>query len=265
MATYSSYKRIYTTDSIVDGAITDAKLAEGTRKQYGVKWVFGSPSACTSGCCCLWSTPDNVGTINATIWGAGGNGHGACSCNRCHHYAGAAGGTMNSKTVSTAPGCSYRLCAGGVYPCCERDCIGCQGCASSVCGYNMCNLTAVGGHGGMANTAWSTPCNSYWTCCVDKGDNNGDFGGSAHVGAFSGVQATYGSGQCHCRRQRTTPMPAVGIGTDVQQSINYCWSRCGCWTVPYGHGGQGGMTSYCGSCCANGGTGGSGLVKITYW
>jgi hypothetical protein len=44
-----------------------------------------------------------------------------------------------------------------------------------------------------------------------------------------------------------------------------CWIRCGCWRVPYGSGGAGAMTTLCGSsCCGQGGTGGPGLVKITY-
>ena len=42
--------------------------------------------------------------------------------------------------------------------------------------------------------------------------------------------------------------------------------RCGCHNVPYGSGGQGGMTTYCGSgCCGRGTTGGSGVVKITFF
>jgi hypothetical protein len=41
--------------------------------------------------------------------------------------------------------------------------------------------------------------------------------------------------------------------------------RCGCWSVPYGAGGQSAMTNYCGSsCCGQGGTGGSGVVKVTF-
>jgi len=64
----------------------------------------------------------------------------------------------------------------------------------------------------------------------------------------------------------TTPTSAPLIGTDVHQSLRECWVRCGCWIVPYGHGGQGAMTTYCGSsCCGQGGTGGGGLVKITYF
>jgi hypothetical protein len=64
---------------------------------------------------------------------------------------------------------------------------------------------------------------------------------------------------------RATSAPL--IGTEVQMSINYCWMRCGCWTVPYGNGGQSAMSSYCGggNCCGQGGMGGPGLVRITYY
>ena len=46
--------------------------------------------------------------------------------------------------------------------------------------------------------------------------------------------------------------------------LQFCWIRCGCWTVPYGHGGQGALTDQCGRCCGQSGMGGPGLVKITY-
>ena len=73
-------------------------------------------------------------------------------------------------------------------------------------------------------------------------------------------------GWCHCYVQMTNPTAAPFIGTTVIQSIRECWIRCGCWIVPYGNGGQNAMTTYCGSsCCGQGGTGGGGLVKITYF
>ena len=50
----------------------------------------------------------------------------------------------------------------------------------------------------------------------------------------------------------------------VEQLMEQCWSRCGCWTAPYATGGQGAMTTYCGRCCGQGGQGGSGVVRITY-
>jgi hypothetical protein len=34
--------------------------------------------------------------------------------------------------------------------------------------------------------------------------------------------------------------------------------------VPYTGGGQSAMNTFCGRCCGQGGTGGAGLVRITY-
>jgi hypothetical protein len=87
----------------------------------------------------------------------------------------------------------------------------------------------------------------------------GDFGMGNHRGAMF-IHAS----QCHCQCKGATPTPAPFIGTQVQQNIHECWIRCGCWTVPYGHGGQGAMTNYCGGQCGQGGTGGPGLVKISF-
>ena len=39
--------------------------------------------------CCYWQVPSGVTRITWEIWGAGGNGHGACSCNRCQNWHGA--------------------------------------------------------------------------------------------------------------------------------------------------------------------------------
>jgi hypothetical protein len=71
---------------------------------------------------------------------------------------------------------------------------------------------------------------------------------------------------CHCHNQSSFPGSAALIGTTTVQTLRECWIRCGCWTVPYGNGGQSAMNTYCGSGhCGQGGTGGSGLVKITYF
>ena len=44
--------------------------------------------------------------------------------------------------------------------------------------------------------------------------------------------------------QMTNPTACPFIGTEVIQSLRECWVRCGCWIVPYGHGGQNAMTTY---------------------
>ena len=59
---------------------------------------------------------------------------------------GAGGGFYNSVMIDTAfAGCQYRVCAGGVYPCLSRECLGCIGCSSYVNGHNLSNFCAYGG------------------------------------------------------------------------------------------------------------------------
>lgn len=259
MANYRSYKKV-TAAQVPDGSITIEKLANGVGPSWCVKTFYGSPNVCTAGCCCNWTVPAGVAKLTWELWGAGGNGHGACSCRRCHHYRGAGGGSFTTKTISTGAGCSYTVCAAGVYRCCSRECTGCYGCASYVNGYNLSNFCAVGGGRGEANTDWSNLCHSTMSCCVQPGSYNSDFGMNAHWPGFSGHW------NCHCGASVTQTCsgaaPFIGVGNKTFS--NYCWMRCGCWTSPYGAGGQGAMTSYCERCCGQGGTGGSGLVRLTY-
>jgi hypothetical protein len=257
MANYSSYKRVRA-DQIPSGIVTNAKLDIDARHSLTTKWVVGIGCRCSPGCCCLWTVPAGVKKVHWEIWGAGGNGHGACSCNRCHHYQGAQGGAFNSKMIDTNPGCQYSVCAAGVYPCLSIECISCNGCTSYVNGYNLSNFCAIGGCTGRAETSWASPCFSEHSCCLAPGNNGGDFGFMNHSGSWGGTF------NCHCHCQNTRPTAAPFLGGDVSQTIQVCWMRCGCWIVPYGHGGQGAMTAYCGSCCGQGGTGGGGVVKITY-
>ena len=260
MASYSSY-RVITTNEIKSFSLVDDNFAYDAGKNFGVKWVYGSPGACTAGCCCAWTVPNFVKKVTFEIWGAGGNGHGSCNCNRCHHYQGAQGGSYNTKTITTSSGCTYTVCAGGVYRCYSRECTACNGCTSYVNGAALSNFCACGGQTGRANTSWNTLCSSYNAFTRAPGDNCGDFYIVPLAPGWSGA-STY----CHCHNQTVFPGGAPIIGTNVQQGLRQCWVRCGCWSAPYGHGGQGAMTSFCGSsCCGQGGTGGSGLVKITYF
>jgi hypothetical protein len=265
MASYSSYKKVDGT-SFISRTLTDTQLEIDARKNFGVKWFYGDPNACSSGCCCLWTVPTGVTKLFLELWGAGGAGHGACSCGRCQHYRGAGGGSYNSKMISTTPGCTYTVCAAGNGNCCRFECTGCIGCSSFINGYNLSNFCATGGAAGCATADWTTACASAWECCLQGANNGGDLGYQNHPGTFGAVEWWFAVGFCHCHHQFTQPTSAPLLGTTVQQSINFCWMRCGCWTVPYGHGGQGAMSSYCGSgCCGQGGMGGPGLVKITYF
>jgi hypothetical protein len=83
-----------------------------------------------------------------------------------------------------------------------------------------------------------------------------------HSGAWGG------NWLCHCfhKHFRSTGAPFLTAGGHgVCGRMHDCWMRCGCWSVPYGTGGQSAMSSRCGtSCCGTGGTGGSGVVKVTF-
>ena len=264
MASYSSYKKI-ASESLTDSSVDAADFSDPLNSTYGVQWFFGQPNACSSGCCCLWTVPSGVKKLHIQLWGSGGNGGGSCSCNRCQHAMGAAGGYYNVKTINTAPGCQYTICAGGVYPCYSIECRACFGCSSYVTGYNLSNFCAIGGHDGYSNTAWSTTCNSENYCCKQPGDEGGDWYQPTQSGNFGAGEFVYDRGHCHCYNYAWYASGAALIGTNVTMSLRECWIRCGCWTVPYGNGGQNGHSTYCGGNCGQGGTGGPGLVKITYF
>ena len=259
MANYKSYRTIRAAQ-IPDGTIGLEKIQAGVGPQFCVKHFYGSPGACTSGCCCLWTIPSGVTRATFELWGAGGNGHGACSCNRCQHYRGAAGGTYNTKTITVTEGNNYTVCAGGVYPCYSQECNGCEGCSSYVNGSGLSNFCAVGGARGCANGDWSIRCTSENFCCMSPGNNGGDFSMAPHQSNWSGHW------NCHCTgavaHSCQTGAPFL-VGSSEMQ-LDQCWIRCGCWTVPYASGGQGAMTTYCERCCGQGGTGGSGVVRVTF-
>lgn len=260
MAQYSSYKKV-SGETLPAGSVDSTKLNPAGLDTWCVKWIYGSPNACTSGCCCLWTVPTNVRRVTFELWGAGGSGAGACSNGRCMIWGGAGGGYYNTKTIDVCPGWTYTICAGGVYPCCNFETCGCLGCSSYVTGCNLTNFCAMGGHGGFSENSWSLGCYSDWGCCVaPTGQWGGDFAMGNHRGMYWNPKGVF----CHCHGRYSIPTSAPFIGTNVMQALNFCWIRCGCWTVPYGHGGQNAMTTYCGGCCGQGGMGGPGLVKITF-
>ena len=133
-------------------------------------------------------------------------------------------------------------------------------------GHNLSNFCAIGGCRANANPSWTESCASVWPCCRAPSSNGGDFGMGTHSSAWSNSRHDTYRGWCHCYHYGHSPTSAPLIGTTSYQSIRECWIRCGCWIVPYGHGGQNATTTYCGNGhCGQGGTGGGGLVKITYF
>jgi len=269
MASYKSYKKIIP-DGIKDGAIVDSHFTVDSSNvsTFGVKWFYGEPCACSTGCCCLWTVPTGVSKMHIELWGSGGSGHGSCNVNRCHHQKGAGGGYYNSKMITTAVGCPYTVCAAGNGNCCRFECVGCVGCASYITGFNLSNFCAIGGSPGCANTDWTTKCTSAWDCCILPNAFDGDFGFGNHTPGFNSAEFwAPSSTHCQCWTRAGFTGSAPLLGTEVFQSLNFCWFRCGCFSVPYGHGGQGSYAVFCGTsnCCGQGGMGGPGLVKITYF
>ena len=269
MANYRSYKKV-TGSMIVDGTVDSANFATGVRDNWCVKWVHGCACRCSAGCCCNWTVPANTRNASFELWGAGGNGNGACSCSRCHHTKPAGGGAHTGKHVVTTAGCTYLMCAAGVYRCLSRECYGCNGCSSFVCGAGLC-VCACGGQLGCANTAWTDQCYSTMPYCVRPGCNgtsaSGDWANFTHGGAFQGQSSfMYPGSACHCWKHNGHSTGAAGLNVGYnEQNSNVCWIRCGCWVVPYGAGGQSATSNYCGRCCGQGGTGGPGLVKVTFF
>ena len=258
MANYQDYRQV-PSDQIAATSITNAKLSIDARHCFCTKWFFGSPDQCATGCCCQWQVPTGVRRAHFEIWGAGGNGHGACVCDRCVRMKGAGGGFFNSKMISTCDAWQYTVCAGGVYRCLSQECQACNGCTTYVNGCNLSNFCAIGGATGCQEGSFLSPCFSYYECCVGPVNNGGDFGMGNHAGVWSGAW------NCHCHCQWTTMTAAPFLGGSNEHHGQVCWMRCGCWTSPYGMGGGGAFTSYCGTvCCGQGATGGAGVVKITY-
>jgi hypothetical protein len=269
MANYSSYKKV-SGAQVIDKSITSDKIGTGVRDNFCTKWFYGISCRCSPGCCCLWTVPACVRHANWEIWGAGGNGNGACSCSRCHHTQGAGGGAYTSKSIVTNAGCTYRVCAGGVYRCLSRECTACNGCSSYVCGVGI-NACACGGYLGRANTSWTNMCYSTMPYCVRPGcvgtTAGADFATYSHNGGFQAQSGYFYPGNaCHCWKHNGQSVGAPGLSSGhYEQNSNYCWIRCGCWIAPYGHGGQSATSNYCGRCCGQGGTGGGGLVKVRFY
>ena len=269
MANYTSYRAGRITATNIDtGAIDNPQLAADVRADYGVQWFYGSPGQCTAGCCCYWTVPNGVVRLKWEAWGAGGNGHGACSCDRCQHYMGASGGTYNTKSIDSCPGWNYTVCAGGVYRCLSIECNACNGCTSFVQGCNLSNFCACGGSSGCSNSAWTDSCFTYMDSCMYPGIAGGEFSMNTHAGVWGAAGPyMYPGDACHCWKHLSysSSAPILNTGRN-DQFQNDCWMRCGCWTVPYASGAQGAKTNVCGtSCCGQGGTGGSGVVKVTYY
>tara|TARA_B110000503_G_scaffold40772_1_gene66999 strand:+ start:417 stop:1253 length:837 start_codon:yes stop_codon:yes gene_type:complete len=277
MATYASYKTL-TADNFNDGSVTAAKLGASAGNQYNTLWVYNARGmqchACNdagdcceqaNGKCCYWTAPASTSKVVFEIWSGGGAGAGGTCCNNCMHTAGGSGGNYAIRSISTCPGCTYSICAGGTWPCSKsHTCSASMGCKSYVNGANLSNFCVTGGCGGwMCNGDAHGPRHTQ-TCanCLICGIFGADFGimGSTGVGG--------GNGQCQCKTAdwgQSGAAPFVGkhsAGANAE-----AWCNCACYVNWPAGGGQTGQSSYCGDwakCCSGGNMGGSGMVKVTF-
>ena len=277
MATYASYKTL-TADNFNDGSVTAAKLGASAGNQYNTLWVYNARGmqchACNdagdcceqaNGKCCYWTAPASTSKVVFEIWSGGGAGAGGTCCNNCMHTAGGAGGNYAIRSISTCPGCTYSICAGGTWPCSKsHTCSASMGCKSYVNGANLSNFCVTGGCGGwMCNGDAHGPRHTQ-TCanCLICGIFGADFGMMGGMGMKAGTTT------CRCHGQTSWTGAAAGIGTYSGTATNEAWCACGCHINWPAGGGVPGTSSYCDNwakCCAGGsGQGGSGMVKITF-
>jgi len=277
MATYDSYKKIIPADQIDSEEIVDADLEPGAGFNFGVQYIFNergqrchlcsnAGGCCCMQCgrCCLWTVPDKTTSAIFEIWSGGGGGAGISCSNCCSFSIGGAGGNYAVKRITTVPGCQYRICAGGSYRCNRRgECDSGMGCKSYVQGFNLSNFCVEGACSGhMCNgDAWGNRLMQSCANCRICGIFGADWG------AMGGTGWKPGHGNCHCRRNMSVSGAGALMGMQYKNQGSDAWCICGCYaSYPVG-GGVSGISPFCGSahkCCANGGSGGSGIVKITF-
>jgi len=278
MATYSSYKQI-TTEMITDSIIATDNIAQGSRLKPTTFYVFHPRGLCCQNCsnaggcidqaygyCCLWTVPACVTRVVFEMWSGGGGGAGHTCCNCCSFSLGGSGGNYAIKSITTAPGCQYTICAGGSWPCAvSHTCVAANGCTSWIQGYNLSNFCVLGGCAGVMCNGDAWGLYHHATCA----NNNicSQFGADFGVPGTTGFKM--GHAGCHCSgADGSWTGNAPFIGKVMGISATESWCSCGCYVNWPAGGGMSGQSSYCNNhakmCAAGMGMGGSGIVKVTY-
>jgi len=279
MATYSSYKKVNPSVQFPPDSIDQTNLEAGAGNNYGVDWVYPERGmrchhcANAGGCvcqacgrCCSWQVPANTTSVTFEIWSGGGAGAGNARCECAATTQGGAGGNYAVKTITTTPGASYRVCAGGTWPCYRTYQTASMGCKSFVQGTGLSNFCVTGGCGGI------NFCSPHY--CPRRSGSCANCNICGIFGADFGIMGTpghyMGSGDLTnwCNRQMhfTGVAPFVGVFQSLGPREYEC--ICGCRTNFPAGGGLPGTSSCCGAnaglCCTAGAQGGAGMVKITY-
>lgn len=220
-----------------------------------------SDGASSGGCCCLWTVPEGVTSVSFEMWGAGGGGAGARCCERAGTMA--TGGSYALKTVATAEGCQYTICAGS-----STDCGSCCGIIGRAPPSYVIDVTAastigcaVGGLGGCSQMTRGGFCYGY-ICCW--GLLSGTGLGDKVIDGTGGISFV----SCHCNND--IHMIAAGGWGSERKTASFCakepsgsgpYHMCSPPSWPTG-GGTSARSCQGGYC--HGQHGSSGIVKITY-
>jgi len=214
-----------------------------------------SISANNGGQCCLFTVPDGVTQVTFEMWGGGPPGAGACCCQQTA-YTGS-GGQYARRTIATAAGCTYTLCAAGS-TCCCRGCNPGGGFTSYVSGSGI--ATTCAGPGIAGKTGCFLLDAACCTSCVTQGSASGDFcmpsvrGNKIQAGGCFASNKWYMGGAYQYGRFNGTR----SVCTTTVYSAPCCW---GLGHYPSGPGSNGitcGGPSVCGT------PGYGGMIKVTY-
>ncbi len=228
-------------------------------------WNTSYDSVNNGGTCCRICIPAGITSIKFEAWGAGGDGNGACCCQWGYTHGGS--GSYAERTIQTAEGCCFDICAGGS-GCCNNNCCGTCGrpsyvtCSSGgavvVCGYGGCGARALCFHKGFNCTGWCEPSYGSGQNC---GFHNGEGFGKATI-----VGPSHSSN--YCAQDMIDVLHGI---PKYQPNTRKGWSHCdveftiqGCCRLrPMfpAVGGAGG--SSCGGGCCWGAWGSGGMVIVT--
>ena len=263
---------------ITDSIIATDNIAPGSRPKPTTFYVFNERGLCCQNCqqgcceqangkCCLWTVPSGVTRVVFEMWSGGGGGAGHTCCNCCSFSIGGSGGNYAVKSITTAPGCQYTICAGGSWPChWSHTCVAANGCTSWIQGYNLSNFCVLGGCAGIMCNGDAWGLYHFTNGCANNNI-------CAQFGADFGIPGTngfkMGHMSCHCSgADGSWTGSAPFIGKIFGNAATEAWCSCGCYVNWPAGGGTSGQSSYCDNhakmCAAGMGMGGSGIVKITY-
>ncbi len=207
------------------------------------------------GRCCLWTVPSGVTWVTFQLWGGGGSGAGACCCQQ--GWPGGSG-AYAVKTITTAAGCQYTICAASS-GCSHTSCCGLPGYTTWVTGYNLSNFCAAGGTRGDTGCWRGISC---YTClcmnpCCAYACGADFWVGGTH-GGFQPTQFCY-----HHSHQYAPTGPHGVAGPFISTSM--CGVCAGCLINNPGFPGGGGMSAFThDGNCRCGGWGAGGLVSVLF-